>query len=286
MINHTSFLCSVHSGPRSTGTMEMLHSAMRHNAKHASSKRPRLNSQLTHGSPVTGEHTPALQEKQSIEFKENTPVATLADHQLVDVKSEAAVNTDTTRDGESNVCRINCAELINRMELSISHCASNINASSVSVNLDSEVMTKDSLSISSSLLNGNIVLSGSLPNGNSGPPSSLPNGNSVPPNLKITAKIEDSKRCVSSDPSSCEGHSAGFDAFMTGFIFACYINRQNQHPSDFTPRTLSMQEHVNKVYLMGKNFPFLIRKTPFSKLSKNHSDKIKLLRSNALEETS
>uniref|UniRef100_A0A2P2I067 Target of EGR1 protein 1-like n=1 Tax=Hirondellea gigas TaxID=1518452 RepID=A0A2P2I067_9CRUS len=84
----------------------------------------------------------------------------------------------------------------------------------------------------------------------------------------------------SGNTSACEGHSAGFDAYMTGFIFASYISQQNKliTSDSFSSEAISLTEHVDKVYLMGKNFPFLVRRTAFSKLSKNHTDKIQTLR--------
>ncbi|CAJ0902723.1 5188_t:CDS:2, partial [Entrophospora sp. SA101] len=52
-------------------------------------------------------------------------------------------------------------------------------------------------------------------------------------------------------------HSAHFDAYMTGFIFA----RQLLKYSD----TKVLNEYRNKLYLMGRNLPLLVAKSQFSK---------------------
>lgn len=56
-------------------------------------------------------------------------------------------------------------------------------------------------------------------------------------------------------------HSAHFDSFMTGFIFA----HQLQEFRDYNV-------HSNKLYLMGKDIPLPIQKSAFSKLSKGWLD--------------
>ena len=78
---------------------------------------------------------------------------------------------------------------------------------------------------------------------------------------------------------SCEGHSAGYDAFLTGFIFASFVSYEKKsNLGDFSASSLGFSDHVNKVYLMGKDIPLLIKINGFSKLSSNHSNKIKFLR--------
>lgn len=60
-------------------------------------------------------------------------------------------------------------------------------------------------------------------------------------------------------------HSAHFDAYMTGFIFA----RQLLKYSD----TKVLNEYRNKLYLMGRNLPLLVTKSQFSKTSIGHQKK-------------
>ncbi|KAI8851922.1 ribonuclease CAF1 [Chytridium lagenaria] len=55
-------------------------------------------------------------------------------------------------------------------------------------------------------------------------------------------------------------HSAGFDAYMTGFIFC--------HQLICYPTLL--EDHKNKIYLIGKQRPLLIEKSTFAKMSDGH----------------
>ncbi|KAG2174926.1 hypothetical protein INT43_005988 [Umbelopsis isabellina] len=62
-------------------------------------------------------------------------------------------------------------------------------------------------------------------------------------------------------PEPAYYHSAHFDSFMTGYIFA----HQLQEFRDYNV-------HSNKLYLMGKDIPLPIQKSAFSKLSKGWLD--------------
>ncbi|CAL4065745.1 unnamed protein product, partial [Meganyctiphanes norvegica] len=86
--------------------------------------------------------------------------------------------------------------------------------------------------------------------------------------------------------SNQSGHRAGFDAFMTGYIFACHIAEAGKLETEdksneiiYTKDTIGLMDSFNKVYLMGKSFPFLIRTGGYAKMSQNHINKIKNLRS-------
>ncbi|KAG0724015.1 Target of EGR1 protein 1 [Chionoecetes opilio] len=73
------------------------------------------------------------------------------------------------------------------------------------------------------------------------------------------------------------GHRAGYDAFMTGFVFATIVSMKGQLTSKddpFTPKNIGLADQVNKVFLMGKDFPFLIRTGHYSSKSSNHCGKI------------
>lgn len=60
-------------------------------------------------------------------------------------------------------------------------------------------------------------------------------------------------------------HSAHFDAYMTGFIFARQILKYG--------KTKVNNEYKNKLYLIGKNLPLLVEKSQFSKTSDGHNKK-------------
>ncbi|RGB34790.1 ribonuclease CAF1 [Rhizophagus diaphanus] len=60
-------------------------------------------------------------------------------------------------------------------------------------------------------------------------------------------------------------HSAHFDAYMTGFIFARQMLKYG--------KTKVNNEYKNKLYLMGKNLPLLVEKSQFSKTSIGHNKK-------------
>lgn len=57
-------------------------------------------------------------------------------------------------------------------------------------------------------------------------------------------------------------HSAYYDAFMTGTIFA---HQLNQHK----PEEIEAQAK-NKIYLIGKSFPLMVEKSAFAKFSPGH----------------
>ena len=80
-----------------------------------------------------------------------------------------------------------------------------------------------------------------------------------------------------SSNTDCEGHSAGYDAFMTGYVFSSYVSFQQsnlQNVSTFSASNISMIDHVNKVYLMSKNIPLTIKSNMYSKVSTNCSRKL------------
>ena len=76
-----------------------------------------------------------------------------------------------------------------------------------------------------------------------------------------------------------EGHRAGFDAFMTGFIFACNILEYGQvkkatSGSEMSFKDFKMEEYGNKLCLTGKDIPLQIIRSSFSKTSKDHKEKL------------
>ncbi|KAJ3193028.1 Target of EGR1, member 1 (Nuclear) [Dinochytrium kinnereticum] len=61
-------------------------------------------------------------------------------------------------------------------------------------------------------------------------------------------------------------HSACFDAFMTGFVFCHQLEK---HPT-------LLQDHGNKIYLIGKSRPLLVKQSSFARMSDGHLQRKKV----------
>ncbi len=97
------------------------------------------------------------------------------------------------------------------------------------------------------------------------------------------APIEDTKSEVTREvhASRTEGHRAGFDSFMTGFIFTQFIAKHGRFrglPESPNLSDLGMQDFNNKVTLSGKDIPLQIMKSIFAKTSKDHQEKIEKIK--------
>jgi len=95
---------------------------------------------------------------------------------------------------------------------------------------------------------------------------------------------EESNEVTTVDKNS-HGHRAGFDAFMTGCLFAWSVVAHGQSSTvDSATRTtpacsVTNSEFVNRVYLGGKDFPLHVTHSCFAKLSKSHLEKWRLINS-------
>ncbi|XP_061694979.1 target of EGR1 protein 1 [Syngnathoides biaculeatus] len=72
-------------------------------------------------------------------------------------------------------------------------------------------------------------------------------------------------------------HRAGFDAFMTGYIFAYSCTLQNKEEANGEEEKTLLPNSFNKVYLSGKAAPLNIVKSTFSKSSKAHVLKMEMV---------
>lgn len=97
--------------------------------------------------------------------------------------------------------------------------------------------------------------------------------------------MKESSKCSEQKKKSDTGtHRAGFDAFMTGFIFAysCALNQKNKEGESGNNQEKQeagqwLPSCLNKVYLSGKTVPLNIVKSSFSKSSKAHVQKMEKL---------
>lgn len=80
-------------------------------------------------------------------------------------------------------------------------------------------------------------------------------------------------------------HRAGFDAFMTGFAFATYlVHNTSMEKTEPISRLLGVPIQpqfadfniVNRIYLVCKDSPFMIRKSAYTKNSAGHAQKTML----------
>ena len=93
---------------------------------------------------------------------------------------------------------------------------------------------------------------------------------------------EDSSQSPSASVNKAGSHRAGFDAFMTGYIFAFfsarYGNEVTKEEDTCKGYELGMDENKNKLYLVGKDIPLQVTTSSFSKPSKAHLAKIAKIR--------
>lgn len=117
-----------------------------------------------------------------------------------------------------------------------------------------------------------------------------------PPNTTPSASSSVTPSASASSTSTslnCGGHRAGFDAFMTGFSFATFIvhstliDQESTHQSEAVSKLLGVPIRpefsdlniVNRIYLVCKDIPFIIRKSAFARHSIGHSEKYNFMNS-------
>lgn len=96
----------------------------------------------------------------------------------------------------------------------------------------------------------------------------------------------DSSSTKAVPPNRSGGHRAGFDAFMTGYIFASLFIKHGRAAEGATSlNDFGIAEELgNKVYLGGKDFPLQIAQSNFAKPSKLHAEKWERLRCTSAEQ--
>lgn len=89
----------------------------------------------------------------------------------------------------------------------------------------------------------------------------------------------DGKKCTDTGT-----HRAGFDAFMTGYIFACSctLDKKDHDGEEIEEKEQKEAQPwlptcLNKVYLSGKAAPLNVVKSTFSKSSKAHMQKMEMV---------
>ena len=93
-------------------------------------------------------------------------------------------------------------------------------------------------------------------------------------NREVSNETENGK--VDSKPplkiSRAGGHRAGFDAFMTGYIFSHYLScvSKEHNITNLEEIMDKTNEVANKLSLSAKDFPLLVTRSGFSRTSKAH----------------
>jgi target of EGR1 protein 1 len=92
--------------------------------------------------------------------------------------------------------------------------------------------------------------------------------------------VKETVKVTQNSTNRTGGHRAGFDAFMTGYIFAWSAMRYGQFSETVGDTTAmsdllgaSAEEFANLVYLGGKDFPLQVTQSCFAKRSKAHVEK-------------
>lgn len=80
-----------------------------------------------------------------------------------------------------------------------------------------------------------------------------------------------------------KSHTAGLDAFMTGYVMLNYINKftkfETKSTQEYAINCCRLDQFVNlenfnfNVYLSGKDYPLIVRKSNFATTSLNHQEK-------------
>jgi len=100
--------------------------------------------------------------------------------------------------------------------------------------------------------------------------------------VQLASAVKDESGGVKTVDKNSHGHRAGFDAFMTGCVFAWSVVAYGRSPTRTAAACdVTNTEFVNRVYLGGKDFPLHVTHSSFAKPSKCHLEKWRQINSSA-----
>ena len=100
--------------------------------------------------------------------------------------------------------------------------------------------------------------------------------------VQLASAVKDDAVTVTTVDKNSHGHRAGFDAFMTGCVFAWSVVAYGQSSTRTAAAgDVTNTEFVNRVYLGGKDFPLHVTHSSFAKPSKCHLEKWRQINSSA-----
>ena len=116
--------------------------------------------------------------------------------------------------------------------------------------------------------------------------SKPPADNETPANDANNLATTSDSASVQDEPTTKQNqsHSAGIDAYMTGYVLLNYINKFTKFKLDQEiemknagiqfGRICSLESHFkNNIYLVGKDYPLIVCKSNFASISLNHKEK-------------
>ncbi|CAD5117340.1 DgyrCDS6125 [Dimorphilus gyrociliatus] len=99
--------------------------------------------------------------------------------------------------------------------------------------------------------------------------------------LQENESVDDDRYQPKSTKARSSGHRAGFDSYMTGFVFGFLLSRHGtswrENPKSKKVEDMGLLEAKNQIYLVGKDFGLQVKKSNFAKVSEACRKKCKRL---------